>query len=116
MSRGMTRILALLGVIAILGSLVLHLVAGTACLRARPVSDCQRCCERGTTSQSQAQASSCSLFCCTGLPGGVKIPVPPALSLAIVLPAMHDLSVHRAPSPPPPRFSLLIHARFVTVR
>jgi len=112
MSRGIPHTLAILCLVAILGSPVLHPVAGAACLRAWSTSDCQR----DTTSESQAQAAPCSLFCCTGLPGPLKITIPPALSLAVALPGIHGLSARLAPLPPPPRFSLFIPARSVTIR
>jgi hypothetical protein len=112
-SHGIPRTLAILGLIAILGSLVLHLLTGTACLRARSTSDCHRCCQRETASDPQAPppGSPCSLFCCTGMPAHVEISAPPVLNLAVAVPAVQGFSAHRAPSPPPPRFSLLIHSR-----
>jgi hypothetical protein len=119
MSRGIPRLLAVSCILAILGSLVLHLVAGTACLRApepRHAAGCQRRCQRDTTSDSQVQGSPGSLFCCTGLPDTIKIPIPQVLSLAVSLPGIQDLSARLAPSPPPPRFSLFIPARPVTMR
>ena len=116
MSRGIPRTLSIMCLVAILGSLVLHLAAGTACLRTRSASNCQRCCQSYTASESQVQVSPCCLFCCTGLPGDLRVSVPPASSLAVALPGVHDLSTRLAPSPPPPRLSLLIHAGPVTVR
>ncbi len=111
MRYGILRLFVVLCVVAILGGLTLHLVAGPLCLRAqtaRSVSGCQRCCQPDTTPEPQAQMPGCSLFCCTGLPGALGMPIPPILILAVALPVIHDLSTWLAPAPPPPKLSLSI--------
>jgi len=109
--QGIPALFACLLVLAILGSLTLHLVAGSLCLSARSISGCQRCCQPESPSETQAQAPACSLFCCSGLPGAPEAPIPPVLNLTVALPGLHDLSVSLEPAPPPPRFSFSIQDR-----
>jgi len=97
-------------VLAILLSLTLLLIAGSLCLWARAVSGCQQCCQP-VQAETQARISGCSLFCCSGLPGGLEVPIPSVLNLTVALPGLHDLSVSLKPAPPPPRFSLSIQDR-----
>jgi hypothetical protein len=111
MRHGIARLVVGFCSITILGSLALHLLAGPLCLSARSVSGCQRCCQPETSSEEQAQPSPCTLFCCTGLPGALGVPIPPVLTLAVTLPDFHGLSTCLAPTLPPPRFSLSIQDR-----
>jgi hypothetical protein len=105
MRHNILRPAVILCIIVILGSLVLRLVATPLCLSARSVAGCQRCCQPETSSETEARVPTCSLFCCSGLPGVPAAPAPPTLSLAVTLPGLQDLSACLAPVPPPPRFS-----------
>jgi hypothetical protein len=108
MRHGVARSLLICCVVMVLGSLALHLVAGTVCLSARSVSGCQRCCQPDNLSETQAQVPACSVFCCTGLPRAFEVPIPRVPSLTVCLPRIQDLSVCLAPAPPPPKPSLSI--------
>jgi hypothetical protein len=106
MRHGIVRLLVILCVVVVLGSLALRSMTGPLCLSARSVSGCQRCCQPESSSETQVQVPACGLFCCTGLPSMPGAPIPPALGLAITLPGLHGLSVSLGPAPPPPKSSL----------
>lgn len=106
MRHSTVRLLVILCVAVILGSLVLRSVAGTLCLSALAASGCQRCCQPESSSETQVQVPACSLFCCTGLPDIPEARIPPVLSTVMALPGLHDLSVSLGPAPPPPKLSL----------
>lgn len=102
MKDRLSPILSVSLVLAILLSLTLLLIAGSLCLWARAVSGCQQCCQPVQT-ETQARISGCSLFCCSGLPGGLEVPIPPTLRLTVAQPEIQDLSASLAPTPPPPK-------------
>ena len=108
MKHVVVRTLMAFCVVAVLGSVAFHLVAGPVCLSARSVSGCQRCCQPAGSSETQGQVPACSVFCCAGLPRALDVPVRRVLSLTVFLPRIRDLSVCLAPAPPPPKPSLSI--------
>lgn len=108
MKQGILRLFVVYCFVIMLCSLTVHLVAGTLCLSARSVSGCQRCCQPDQA-DTQERGSACSLFCCTGLPGSLEVPIAPVLRQTVSLPGIQDLSTCLAPAPPPPRFSPSIY-------
>lgn len=110
MKHVVVRTLMAFCIVAVLGSVAFHLVAGPVCLSARAVSGCQRCCQPTDSSEAQGQVPACSVFCCTGLPRALDVPPRDVGSYTVAVSCVKDCSECMAPALPPPKSLLSIRA------